>query len=375
MAKKNIVNIKRNKPSSHHGKSKFKNKKLSNNKRRPVQGPTSRRKFKKEIKPSKKENKPLKKIEEEIDEIENENELFDAEGYYNVGEEDGNDDWENTATTNLNDILLQKMNEVTEKKLDSRVVEAYTLVGDILRTYTSGKLPKAFNIIPSTENWEELLDLTKPEQWSPQAMYEGTVMFCSNLNATLAERFYRNYLLPSVRNDIKKHKKLNIHYYKCLKKAIFKPSAFFKGIIIPLAKNCGAKEAAIVGSILRKCSIPVTHSSACIMKFIDEKGLNVGNLYFMKILLLKKYALPTQVKNALVNFFYDFVNHGEKLPVMWHQTLLIFIQIYKFDLTEDEKAMIKVLINKQSHYLITEDIIRELNFKQNTNSLNNMFTD
>jgi essential nuclear protein 1 len=333
---------------------------------------SSRRKTKKEIKP-KSVGKPLKKIEEEIDEIENENELFDADGYYKCedGHDEGLEDWNGVGGVNLNDILIQKMSEVTEKKLDQRVIEAYTLVGDILKTYTSGKLPKAFNIIPSTENWEELLELTKPEQWSPQAMYEGTVMFCSNLNAALAERFYVNWLLPAIRNDIRKNKKLNIHYYKCLKKAIFKPSAFFKGLIIPLSKNCNAKEASIIGSILKKCSIPVVHSSACIMRFLQEKELHMGSLFFMKILLLKKYALPTPVKSALVNYFYNFVNHPDKLAVLWHQTLLIFIQIYKFDLTEDERNKLKVLINKQNHHLITEDIIRELSFKKGESGLNN----
>jgi essential nuclear protein 1 len=367
--------VKRNNKTLSQTKSKFrKNTKHIHTKRINIKHESilnSKRKIKKTNTPKNKESKPLKKLEEEIDEIENENELFDADGYYKCEDnEDLNDDWGTTNIQNY-DILFQKMNEVDEKKLDSRVIEAYTIVGDVLKTYTSGKLPKAFNIIPATENWEDLLEITKPEQWSPQAMYEGTVMFSSNLNATLAEKFYTRCLLPSIRNDIKKNKKLNIHYYKCLKKAIFKPSAFFKGLIIPLARDCNAKEASIIGSILKKCSIPVTHSSACIMKFLEEKDMRMGYLFFMKILLLKKYALPTPVKSALVNYFYDFINRSERLPVLWHQTLLIFVQIYKFDLTEEERNKIKVLINKQNHHLITEDIIRELNFKKGGNLNNN----
>jgi hypothetical protein len=37
-----------------------------------------------------------------------------------------------------------------------------------------------------------------------------------------------------------------------LKKSIFKPSAFCKGILIPLAKIATIKESAIIGSILTK---------------------------------------------------------------------------------------------------------------------------
>jgi hypothetical protein len=38
--------------------------------------------------------------------------------------------------------------------------------------YTVGKIPKAFKIIPNLKNWEEVLYLTDPEGWSPQAMFE-----------------------------------------------------------------------------------------------------------------------------------------------------------------------------------------------------------
>jgi len=324
----------------------------------------------------KKINKSVKKVEEEIEKIENENDLFDDEGYFKGQEEVNEDDWNNNSKSlNLANILLNKMNEVQEKKLDNRIIEAFTLVGDVLRTYTSGKLPKAFNILPVTENWEELIQITKPETWTPQAMYEATKMFCSNLNANLSETFYSTVLLPGIREDIKKHKKLNIHYYNCLKKAIFKPSGFFKGLIIPLAESCSAKEAAVIGSIIRKCSIPVYHSSACLMKLIEncQNKINMGCLFFIKILLLKKYALPTTVKESLVKFFFSFLqsqyyadihSNESQLPVLWHQTLLIFIQIYKFDLTDEEKGKLRVLINAQHHHLITEDIIRELNYNK-----------
>lgn len=43
-----------------------------------------------------------------------------------------------------------------EKQFDPKVVEVYKQVGKILSTYTSGKLPKAFKIIPSLRNWEEV---------------------------------------------------------------------------------------------------------------------------------------------------------------------------------------------------------------------------
>jgi len=337
------------------------------------------------------QNKSLKKQEEEIVNIENERDLFDDQGFYKADHDNeiNENEWDdngnflgNGKTINLSDMLFQKMTNVEQKKFDPRVVEAYTIIGNILTTYVSGKLPKAFNILPSTENWEDLIQLTKPENWTPQAMFEATIMFSSNFGSELAEKFYANVLLPSIRNNIRVHKKLNIHLYNCLKKAIFKPAAFFKGIILPMSENLTAKEAAILGSILKKCSIPVTHSSACIMKLSTLKP-GMGVLFFMKILLLKKYAIPTKVKEALVTYFCKFgdkngneINNEANLPVLWHQTLLVFVQFYKFDLTDEEKEKIRNLVAIKNHHLITEDIYRELNYKvptlSNLKNSNNM---
>ena len=36
----------------------------------------------------------------------------------------------------------------TQDQLDAKVVAAYKKVGVVMRSYKSGKLPKAFNIIP-----------------------------------------------------------------------------------------------------------------------------------------------------------------------------------------------------------------------------------
>jgi essential nuclear protein 1 len=321
------------------------------------------------------QNKNLKKQEEEIVNLENERDLFDDQGFFKAEDHEINEnEWENEdpqsgKTVTLSDLLFQKMTNVEQKKFDPRIIEAYSIVANILASYVSGKLPKAFNILPATENWEELIELTKPQSWTPQTMFEATIMFSSNFGSELAEKFYAKILLPAVRNNIHMHRKLNIHLYNCLKKAIFKPAAFFKGIILPMSENLTAKEAAIIGSILKKCSIPVTHSSACIMKLMSLKP-GMGVLFFMKILLLKKYAIPTKVKETLVNYFCKFVkekgnpfNNEANLPVLWHQTLLVFVQFYKFDLTEEEKEKIRNLVSLRHHHMISEDIYRELNYK------------
>ena len=42
------------------------------------------------------------------------------------------------------------------QQLDDRVVKMYKSIAGILRKYRSGKLPKAFKIIPALNNWEQV---------------------------------------------------------------------------------------------------------------------------------------------------------------------------------------------------------------------------
>merc|ERR1719352_729541 len=108
-------------------------------------------------------------------------------------------------------------------------------------------MPKAFKILPKLTNWEEVLSLTNPLDWSANAMYEAVNIFASNLNPRMAQRFYNLVLLPAVRDNIARFKKLNFHYYRSLRKALFKPAAFFKGILIPMAmESCTLREAMIL---------------------------------------------------------------------------------------------------------------------------------
>lgn len=47
---------------------------------------------------------------------------------------------------------------------------------------------------------------------------------------------------------------------------------------------------------------------------------------FMKVLLQKKYALPYRVIDKLVEYFSSFMEEKRRLPVIWHQEVLIFAQ-------------------------------------------------
>jgi essential nuclear protein 1 len=144
-----------------------------------------------------------------------------------------------------------------------------------------------------------------------------------------------------------------------VKKAMFKIGAFFKGFLIPLAENATTREAIIIGSILQKMSINALDVAAALVKMTSWE-YKLGNGYFIKVLVSKRYTLPTMVLDELVNFFcktgmsekqmaqdneYDEEQEDDEeivkeMPVMWHQTVLALVQCYKMYFSAQQKKKI-----------------------------------
>ena len=67
-------------------------------------------------------------------------------------------------------------------------------------------------------------------------MLAATKIFASNLDPKQSQRFYRDFLLDAIRDEIQETKKLSVQLYEALKKSMYKPAAFFKGILFPLCE-------------------------------------------------------------------------------------------------------------------------------------------
>ncbi|KAI8635275.1 Bystin-domain-containing protein [Xylariaceae sp. FL1651] len=311
------------------------------------------------------------------------------------GEEQG-------TSTNLADLILARIaaHEAGQEKpeaigpvdeeyeLSPKVVEVYTKIGVFLSRYKSGKLPKPFKILPTVPHWENIIQLTKPEEWSANACLAATKIFVSS-TPVCARRFLEMILLDRVRDNIAETKKLNVHLFDALRKALYKPAAFFKGILFPLVESGATlREAHIISAVLSRVSIPVLHSGAALKGLCDiaarealagVEGGGAANI-FIKTLLDKKYALPYQVIDSLVFHFLRFRSvdalsgleanataiSGEraatqaKLPVIWHQCLLSFATRYKNEITEDQRELLLDLLLSHGHHKIGPEIRREL---------------
>ncbi|KAG1863704.1 Bystin-domain-containing protein [Suillus subluteus] len=252
--------------------------------------------------------------------------------------------------------------------LDPRLVESYSKLAIFLHGYKSGPLPKFFKVIPSLPAWARVLALTRPENWSPHACRAATRIFVSTMKPAQAQLFLSVVLLDAIREDIQSNKKLDVQYYECLKRALFKPAAFFKGIVFPMLENgCTLKEAAIIASVVAKKKVPVLHSAAALLR-IANMDYTGPNSLFIRVLIDKKYQLPYKVVDALVFHFIRLSNtykargrgDTQKLPVLWHQSLLAFCQRYSPDLTPDQKDALLDVIRVNPHLQIGVEVRREL---------------
>ncbi|KAI0288277.1 Bystin-domain-containing protein [Russula brevipes] len=246
--------------------------------------------------------------------------------------------------------------------LDPKVVEVYT------KCLPRRPLPKPFKIIPSLPAWARILALTAPERWSPQAAHAATRIFISNMKPPQARLFLEGVVLGLVRADLdqpstrKDTRKLSPHLYEALKRALYKPAAFFKGIVFPLLDGgCTLKEAAIIASVLSRVKVPLLHSSAALIRLAGMDYSGPTSL-FIRILLDKKHALPYKVLDALVFHFIRLANTQAPgtLPVLWHQSLLVLCQRYAAHLAPEQKDALRDVVRKHPHAQITPEVRREL---------------
>lgn len=138
-------------------------------------------------------------------------------------------------------------------------------------------------------------------------------------------------------------------------------SAFFKGILLPLCReDCTLREAAIVASVLQRVSIPSHHSAVAIHKLAQQTEYSGAASVFIRTLLNKKYSLPAPVIGGLVRHFASFIDDDRTLPVLWHQSLLVFVQRYKNEIQDESREALRLLMKRHYHHKITPEIRREL---------------
>ncbi|XP_014677454.1 PREDICTED: LOW QUALITY PROTEIN: bystin-like [Priapulus caudatus] len=268
---------------------------------------------------------------------------------------------ETPARRDLADIIRDKLTEkqteiatqlddgasIEMSQLDDRVVQMYRGVRDILSRYRGGKLPKAFKIIPSLTNWEQILYITEPDNWSAAAMYQACRIFVSNLNAKMAQRFLQLVLLPEEDAENKQStRRLNSTCNMALKKSLFKPEQLStKGVLLPLCEGS---------------TVPAVNKVEPRFVYHSADPLTPGSQQPADVHAALQVTLFLSLSPACARAVCRFRTDRRQLPVLWHQSLLTFMQRYKEDLSTEQKEQLRELLRAQTREPLTSEIRREL---------------
>lgn len=161
-----------------------------------------------------------------------------------------------------------------------------------------------------------------------------------NLIITCIFSFYRYYLLPRVLDDIMEFRKLNVHLFAAMKKAVYKPAAFVKGILLPLCSSdsFSLNTAHVIRGVLNSVSLPVFHAATAMIK-ISHLPISSPVSYVLTGMIYKRYTLPTLAISELLKYFNKFEpdEENEFMPLSLNSCIHAFVQLYKLELSPEQR--------------------------------------
>ncbi|CAD5224299.1 unnamed protein product [Bursaphelenchus xylophilus] len=247
--------------------------------------------------------------------------------------------------------------------LSENVVKMYQEIGQYMHYYRSGKIPKAFKSIPALKNWEQILEITQPDKYTAAAMLHATRLFAAVASPKACERFYRYYLLPRVLDDIMEYRKLNVHLYTAVKKSIYKPTSFVKGLLLPICEPdmVSMNVAHVVKAVIQSTSLPVFHAATAIIKLAQQRPTSSPVSYILTGFIQKRYTLPSLCIDSLLDYFCSYEDKDERMPLSLHSAIHEFVKTYKLELDTQQKQRLLNALNEYGNKMARKDTINLLN--------------
>ena len=203
--------------------------------------------------------------------------------------------------------------------------------------------------------------LTHPENYSAASMLHATRMFAATSSPKVCERsvefekkalflifaifsFYKYYLLPRCMDDIMEYRKLNVHLFSALKKAVYKPEAFVKGIVLPWCQSDAFTMTAahVLRAVLASIKVPVVHAATAVVK-LARLPICGPLSYVLAGLLKKRYSLPALAINALIRHFGSY-DAEEPMELSLNGCIAVLVEFYHHELSDEQrKSLIELL--------------------------------
>ena len=102
--------------------------------------------------------------------------------------------------------------------------------------------------------------------------------------------------------------------------------------------------------MLKRVSLPALHAAAALLRLASLPYAGTTS-FFVRVLLDKRYALPYRVVDGLVDHFTSFRADARQLPVVWHQSLLCFVQRYGHEVRDEDREGLKALCSSTMRYM------------------------
>jgi len=250
----------------------------------------------------------------------------------------------------------------TRHEFDPKIREVYTQLGSVLHLWKSGKLPKAVNTVASQKvpGWLELLNLSDPPNWSPNAVEAVTELFAQAASDSRCQKFYRKVLLRNIREILESSRKLPKPVFQALMTAARRPKCFVLGILLPLSQEaqCTMKEARIISTIAGRVRLPRDHANAFLIKLCSAGEVTNTRTIFLARFIAKGQALAVETIDAVLAYFMAFLQFDGKQPLLWHRALVDFVKKYGRDLVQAQREAIAQLVAKHSHHHITPEVLK-----------------
>ncbi|KAH0574509.1 Bystin [Spironucleus salmonicida] len=227
----------------------------------------------------------------------------------------------------------------------------------VFRDYRSGSLPKLMRSLPSSNLWLQLMKLTNPLEWSPNATKELTRLFISMLPEKEAFFYIKDLLMPRVRQDLLLKQKLSLQVFESLVKSTYKPLAFLKGCVLEVIQaDDSAGLVRAVGSVIKRCSLP-RMSVISFIQVLTEADPNGASLAFLATLLSKNYSLTPQNLDSVFNYIMKYT--GAITNLVFYDLILIFVKSYGNSLSGEQQVTLYEKMKQFKHQGgISEEILR-----------------
>ena len=241
-------------------------------------------------------------------------------------------------SNNRHDIL-ENLNQ--KDVLKSKMVRLLKRTGSMLKIYRSGKIPRSIKIISVLKNFEEILWFTRPDTWSPHALYAVTKLFLKNLRPLQLERFLTMVFIPRLQENIfQKNKKVSVHIFMTLKMISKIPKIFFSLIILPTAEslNFTTREAILFSILISKISVPREIVSTFLSMFLRQNFTN-EKLILLNSILNKNFLLPIRMIDMLVDFFIYSKNFNK--TIYFQKCFFSFLRNYSKFISKEDRLNLK----------------------------------